>query len=83
MSNGKSEPKGIVERAIFFIAGCGMGVLGVFLAWQCYQWAISPFEFPHRWLWCVASGGLSFFLLRGAWFTVMPEGKEDDFEVLT
>lgn len=74
---------GAIERAIFFIAGCIMGTLGALLAWMSYKFAVSPVIMEYRWLWITIAGGLAFFMLRGAWFTIMPEKKKKYIELET
>jgi len=74
---------GKIERAIFFLAGCLMGALGALLAWFSYKWAVSSIHFEYQWVWSVVTGGLAFFMLRGAWFTVMPQKKDRKFDLET
>jgi len=82
-SRNNAGSGGVVERAIFFMAGCIMGTLGAVLAWLSYKWAISPAIMEYRWLWITIGGGLAFFMLRGAWFTVMPQKEEKYLELET
>ena len=74
---------GGIERAIFFLAGCLMGVLGALLAWFSNKWAVSSIQFEYQWVWMVVTGGLAFFMLRGAWFTVMPQKRDRKFDLET
>ena len=68
---------GSVERAIWFIAGCIMGILGASLAYIGYWLLNDGKTIEYEWAYATACLGFSFFLLRGAWYTIIPEKEKD------
>ena len=76
MSKKQVGSGGLIERAIWFFAGCVMAGIGAALAYYCYKW-MNGREFAYRWVWIAGSAGLALVLLRGAWFTIFPEEVEE------
>lgn len=66
---------GPIERAIFFIVGCAMGIGGLALSYMAYMLAMRNYGLDYQELYMGGSLGLAFFMLRGAWFTVIPQRK--------
>ena len=66
---------------IFFILGCIMGLIGLLLAYIAYRLAVRNYGIDYQELYMGGSIGLSFFLLRGAWFTVIPEKRKTEIRL--
>ncbi|MEE9314427.1 MAG: hypothetical protein V3V02_07240 [Rhizobiaceae bacterium] len=80
MSKTNASSGGSVEKAIWFLAGNIMALIGVVMAYMCYTWAVEPKSIEYRSIWVAGSGSLAWFLLRGAWFTIFPpEAKPERF----
>ena len=72
---------GVLERVIFFILGCIMGLIGLLLAYIAYRLALRNYGIDYQELYMGGCIGLSFFLLRGAWFTVIPEKHKTEIRL--
>ena len=73
MNNDNSEAKGGVERAILFLAGCIMASIGVGLLYFVYRMGNDGKDWAYVYLYMIGCTGFAFLLLRGAFFTVIPE----------
>ncbi|MEE9374843.1 MAG: hypothetical protein V3V04_00755 [Rhizobiaceae bacterium] len=67
---------GNIEKAIWFLAGNIMALLGTGMAYLCYKWALEPKYFEFRYIWVAGAASLSLLLMRGAWFTIFPAPQE-------
>ncbi len=77
MSNSDTSSVRPVERLIWLLAGCAMGILGISLAYFGYRILNDGRIVDHEWAYATTCMIFSFFLLRGAWFTVIPEKEEE------
>ncbi len=74
---------GAVERVIFFLIGVVLAAIGTTAAWYSYKFTSDTRFIEHRWLYIAFTSGLAFFMLRGAWFTIFPEVKDERVEFNT
>jgi len=81
MSTNNVGSNGRVERAIWFFAGCIMGILGAGLAYAAYLMMQDGVLKDDEWLYVTGYLGLAFFLLRGAWYTIIPEKQEEEIKM--
>ncbi len=75
-------PISLKDRLVYLFIGSILLTLGASAAWMCYNWAVIAPIAEHQWAWIAGSGGLAFFMLRGAWFGFFPPRKEIKTDLL-
>ncbi len=72
---------GRIERLIYFLVGLFLAGMGTLFGWLCYQWAAATIHFDYRFVYIGISGGLAFFMLRGAWMALLPKKETTRVEL--
>lgn len=72
---------GAVERTVWFLAGCMMAGIGLSLLYFFYRMTTDRQNWEYEPFYMVGCIGMAFFLLRGAWFTIMPEPEKDKIKM--
>ncbi|MDA8870393.1 hypothetical protein N9H93_03305, partial [Rhizobiaceae bacterium] len=59
-------------RLLAFVVGVTLAAIGALALKFCYELTDFPMRMEYRWVGIAATGGLAFFMLRGAWFAFFP-----------
>ena len=83
MDRKRTQTDSFVVRTIVFFVGVILASIGTVAGYFCYKMANSALHIDHQWVWVTLLATLSFFMLRGAWFTVFykPESSDKRFAI--
>jgi len=82
MAKKNYVPIPLKDRLVYLLSGILLLLFGSAAAWLCYTWAGQVPANQYHWAWIAGSGGLAFFMLRGAWFGFFPPRKELKLDLL-
>ncbi len=81
MRNDQPQAPNRVERAILFFAGCIMASIGIAMLYFVYRIAHDGRVWDYEYLYIAGCTGFAFLLLRGAFYTVIPENVVESISI--